>query len=52
MDDDVYLVMEQLIRVLDLWDPKREEIYFGRSGKNWRKPLQVLVDLIIVKLKC
>ena len=47
MDDDVYLIMENVVRVLDTFKPKTEQVYLGRPGKAWRTPFKVGIQLCV-----
>ena len=38
IDDDIYVNHEQLVKTLAKFDPKKEPIYFGRSGSPYGTP--------------
>ena len=42
IDDDIYVNLKQLVRFLSKFDPKKEAVYFGRSGSGWRTPREVM----------
>ena len=42
IDDDIYVNVKQLVSFLSKFDPKKEAIYFGRSGSGWQTPRQVM----------
>jgi len=41
IDDDMYVNLGPLVKILSKFDPKKEPVYFGRSGSDWFKPRQV-----------
>ena len=41
IDDDIYVNLKPLVRLLSKFDPRKEPVYFGRSGSEWRHPRQV-----------
>ena len=41
IDDDIYVNLEVLVRTLSIFYPRKEPVYFGRSGSDWFKPRQV-----------
>ena len=42
IDDDIYVNVKQLVKFLSKFDPKKEAIYFGRSGSGWETPRKVM----------
>ena len=45
MDDDVYVIMDNLVKLLSKMDPKIEARYIGKS--IWKQPLSVSCCLYI-----
>ena len=41
IDDDMYVNLGPLVKILSKFDPKKEPVYFGRSGSDWFKPRRV-----------
>ena len=41
MDDDVYVIMDNLVKLLSKMDPKTEARYIGNAGTRWKHPLPV-----------
>ena len=41
VDDDIYINLKVLVQTLAKFYPRKEPIYFGRSGSSWRRPRQV-----------
>ena len=51
LDDDIYIVLKNLVKLLSKFDPLKEPIYMGRAGTHWKKPFKVtgiIYTLIIV----
>ena len=44
VDDDMYININPLVKVLSKFDPKKEPIYFGRAGSDWIQPRVVKPD--------
>ena len=42
IDDDIYVNLKQLVKFLSKFDPKKEAVYFGRSGSGWETPRKVV----------
>ena len=42
IDDDIYVNLKQLVKFLSKFNPKKEAIYFGRSGSGWGTPRKVM----------
>jgi fringe protein len=40
-DDDMYVNVRNLISLLSGFDPRKDPIYFGRSGSPWHEPRRV-----------
>ena len=38
IDDDIYVNLKPLVRILSKFDPKTEPVYVGRSGSKWVDP--------------
>ena len=57
MDDDVYVIMDNLVKLLSKMDPKTEARYIGNAGTRWKHPLPVsycfyiTVSIIRVSIK-
>ena len=41
IDDDLYMNLPNLIKLLSLYDPKTEPIYFGGAWQAWHLPESV-----------
>ena len=41
VDDDVYVIMDNLVKLLSKMDPKTEARYIGKAGTSWKHPLPV-----------
>ena len=51
MDDDIYVIMDNLIKLLAKMDPKTEAKYIGKSLTPWKKP-HVVSSSVYMALKC
>ena len=49
VDDDVYVIMDNLVKLLSKMDPKSEARYIGRAGSNWKQPLSVSLFIYYCK---
>ena len=47
VDDDVYVIMDNLVKLLSKMDPKTEARYIGRAATNWKHPVSVSCCLCI-----
>ena len=41
IDDDIYIIHDNLVNLLSIYDPKNESIYIGRAGSYWQFPRKV-----------
>ena len=42
IDDDMYVLLPPLIRLLSKFSPRTEAVYLGRSGSEWFNPRKVV----------
>ena len=50
LDDDVYVIMDNLVKLLSMMDPKTEARYIGKPLTPWRRPY-VVSSSVYVALK-
>lgn len=44
IDDDMYVIPKSLVKILSKFNPRKEPVYFGRSGSEWHQPRRVKLD--------
>ena len=45
VDDDVYVIMDNLVKLLSMMDPKTEARYIGKPLTPWKRP-QVVSSIV------
>ena len=51
VDDDVYVIVDNLIKLLSMMDPKTEARYIGKALTPWKRPYAVSSS-VYMALKC
>ena len=51
VDDDVYVIVENLVKLLSKMDPKAEARYIGKPLTPWRSPY-VVSSSVYMALRC
>ena len=47
LDDDVYVIMDNLVKLLSMMDPKTEARYIGKPLSPWKRPYVVSSSVYI-----